>query len=306
MLVYLILNKINGKAYVGQTVRDLKGRWRQHLFSARVGSLYPIHQAIRKYGAENFEYCPLAEAENLNDLNALEEEEIAKWGTLAPGGYNLQRGGNNRAQHPETRAKLSAAHTGKKLSAEHRARISAAGIGRKHSAKTRARMSAASMGNKRALGCHRSEEFRAKLKGNKNSLGNKNRLGYRASDETRARMSAARTGKKLSPGHCAKLSAALMGRHHSEESIAKMRGNKNRLGQHPSDETRAKLMGNKNALGCHRSDETKRKISAASRAYWAAKRIGKPTHMERILCHQKLPFPPLIPTADVCLVSGTP
>ncbi|HUT12453.1 MAG TPA: NUMOD3 domain-containing DNA-binding protein [Thermoguttaceae bacterium] len=55
----------------------------------------------------------------------------------------------------ETRAKIGAAHRGKKLSLEHRAKIAAGGTGRKLSVETRAKISASKMGNKCSLGSKR-------------------------------------------------------------------------------------------------------------------------------------------------------
>ena len=52
-VVYLILNKINGRKYVGQTVQPLKVRFNEH---AKKKDNTLIANAIRKYGKENF-YC---------------------------------------------------------------------------------------------------------------------------------------------------------------------------------------------------------------------------------------------------------
>jgi len=92
VIVYRILNKINGKAYVGQTVQSLPDRLRHH-FSDSSGCR-ALKSAIRKYGFENFEVQELAKAETLEQLNALEIEFIEKLGTIAPGGYNLKTGGD--------------------------------------------------------------------------------------------------------------------------------------------------------------------------------------------------------------------
>ena len=57
----------------------------------------------------------------------------------------------------------------------------------------------------------------------------------------------------------AKISAALKGRHPSDETRAKLSAAT--TGRHPSDETRAKLSAA--ATGKHQSDETRDKISSA-------------------------------------------
>lgn len=52
---YVIVNKINGKMYVGSTERDLTVRLQKHVAKAREGSLCSIHKAIRKYNKDNFD-----------------------------------------------------------------------------------------------------------------------------------------------------------------------------------------------------------------------------------------------------------
>lgn len=45
MIIYFILNKVNGLGYVGKTIRPFEERWKEHLRA----DLY-IDRAIRKYG----------------------------------------------------------------------------------------------------------------------------------------------------------------------------------------------------------------------------------------------------------------
>ncbi len=156
MIIYLIKNKVNGKGYVGQTVRSWEERWYEHCHSCRE----VIDKAIRKYGVENFEICILEETDNLEDLNKLETEHILKQGTLSHSGYNLNTGGKNHIPTAETRAKLSAIHKGNKyrlglkLSPEHIAKIVAANkgnkynLGRKTTEETRKKLSDAHKGKK--------------------------------------------------------------------------------------------------------------------------------------------------------------
>ena len=51
-IVYKITNKKNGKSYIGKTEYSLKHRWNRHLSSARNGSKFRFHSAIRKYGED--------------------------------------------------------------------------------------------------------------------------------------------------------------------------------------------------------------------------------------------------------------
>jgi len=142
----------------------------------------------------------------------------------------------------ETRAKLSASKTGKKLSAETRAKMSASRKGRiawnkgkKHSAETRAKMSASS--TRHFLGKKHSPETRAKLSaintGKKLSAETRAKIGAKSrgkkhSAETRAKLSAINTGKKRSAEARAKMSAWQIGRKLSPETRAKIKTYQNK------------------------------------------------------------------------------
>ena len=83
MIIYLLRNRVNGKGYVGLTVRSLEQRWKEHCKGNQAVDL-----AIKKYGLDNFERCILAEATSLPELNDLETFHIIAQGTLSPNGYN--------------------------------------------------------------------------------------------------------------------------------------------------------------------------------------------------------------------------
>lgn len=60
--IYIIKNSKNSKVYIGQTLRDINIRWKEHL---RHSDYYdqPLYKAMQKYGKENFfihclEDCP--------------------------------------------------------------------------------------------------------------------------------------------------------------------------------------------------------------------------------------------------------
>lgn len=132
--IYLVTNTVNGMWYVGMTVRPLFRRWREHRQDAKSGRGWALHDAIRRYGAENFEVSVLFEGEDWEILSSKEQDFIHDLNTLSPSGYNLTLGGEGkpgRRVSPETRAKISAGHKGKTLSVEHRAKLSAAKLGKK-------------------------------------------------------------------------------------------------------------------------------------------------------------------------------
>jgi predicted GIY-YIG superfamily endonuclease len=49
--IYCIVNLVNGKRYVGQTINPRK-RWREHVNAARKGRGQLLGAAIRKHGNE--------------------------------------------------------------------------------------------------------------------------------------------------------------------------------------------------------------------------------------------------------------
>lgn len=89
MIVYKITNKINGKVYIGQTIRSLEVRLKQHL--SRGESL--VSKAIKKYGLENFIIEQIDKANSIEDLNEKEIYWIDYYNSISPNGYNISKGG---------------------------------------------------------------------------------------------------------------------------------------------------------------------------------------------------------------------
>lgn len=89
--IYKITDKVNNKVYIGQTRYTVEFRWRQHLNRK---DNTPMHNLMRKYGAERFtietlEECPI---ERLNDREIF---YIAKYDSFN-NGYNLTIGGEGK------------------------------------------------------------------------------------------------------------------------------------------------------------------------------------------------------------------
>ena len=82
-LVYIIRNKITGKAYIGQHVGTrLDFRWREHVWHAKSGSTHPLHRSIRKHGIDAFEVVALSTfAESKHSLDQQEIFYISKYRT---------------------------------------------------------------------------------------------------------------------------------------------------------------------------------------------------------------------------------
>jgi group I intron endonuclease len=90
-----------GKKYIGRTIQSIEKRKYSHNSSVRKGSNLFFHNAIRKYGIENFSWDILVKeshedpVELIKTLNKKEIEFINKENTFWPAGYNLNKGGGN-------------------------------------------------------------------------------------------------------------------------------------------------------------------------------------------------------------------
>ena len=129
---------------------------------------------------------------------------------------NSTDGGEGITMTAEIRAKIGAAHLGRKLSTEVRAKMCIAQKGRTFSPEARAKMSATRLGRKSPMlgRCH-SPAARAKMSSSK--------IGRRASPEHRARQSAAQLGGSCSQETRKKIAAALTGRKRPSEACENMR-----------------------------------------------------------------------------------
>lgn len=98
--IYMILNKVNGKRYIGQTLkyvtinkikRGTEGRWTVHVREAMKGSneIRLLHEAIREYGPENFNVMKVCDCHE-SQLHILEDKYMREFNTFEPHGYNLK------------------------------------------------------------------------------------------------------------------------------------------------------------------------------------------------------------------------
>lgn len=165
----------SGKKYVGQTVREER-RKSDHALAASKG---PFHCAVRKYGYDAMEYEVLHSGVcSLEELNRLEQEEIARLGCIKPHGYNLDSGGRNCLHHESTKQKIREKATGRQISEETREKLRESHRGRKLSEEQKEKLRQAVLGTKRG------EEFKAKMR------------AIRGTPEAREKARAARLGTK--------------------------------------------------------------------------------------------------------------
>ena len=136
--IYMYINKINNKKYVGQC-KCLERRIKEHLWSSKnindKSYNYPLHKALRKYGEDSFVIVILKE--NLNTeclMDFWEYYYINKYNSYAKDddGYNIAEGGNGGSKFKgkteeemnEIRKKMSDSSKDKKHSEETKKKIS--------------------------------------------------------------------------------------------------------------------------------------------------------------------------------------
>lgn len=168
--IYLIVNTINGKNYVGQTKRNLLTRWDEHKKTS-VKYAFLLHRAIKKYGFENFRVEVLSLTLSQEEADALEKLWIISLGAhKSEGGYNMTYGGDGVRLPKEEWWKYGNACRGKKrppFTNEHRRRIGDAKRGKKRAPTTEKHRLNLS---KAAKGKAKSKEHKDKLSAAKKGL----------------------------------------------------------------------------------------------------------------------------------------
>lgn len=124
--IYLILNKVNGKTYIGKKAFDKKLKNQTWQNDKYMGSGKHLRCAKKKYGIENFEKFLICYTDSEEDACEKEKFWIAEYRSKGKAEYNICSGGEfgykhkigegpRRGQHhsEETKRKMSIAHLGK-------------------------------------------------------------------------------------------------------------------------------------------------------------------------------------------------
>ncbi len=186
-VVYLAINKLNGKVYIGKTGWEpWINRWKKHLVVARSQKITThLYQAMRSHGIESFDVVKIDETETNETACELERRYIQVFEShKREKGYNLTFGGDGVPGTPETREKISKSLTGRTLSEEHKAAIAATGTGKKHSQESKDKIAAA----------HRGMTYSLEIRKKVSAATTLNRTGTHHTEETRTRM---RVAQKL-------------------------------------------------------------------------------------------------------------
>lgn len=171
--VYLITNRVNGKRYVGITSRGYQERFKEHVSDALNGSKTILHNAIRKYGEENFD-AMLLEDNIPDDQAGLKEQYYIKlYNTFYTShiGYNMTEGGGGMSgyKHTEaTKAAISHSLQGHVFPESRNRKIKQAMTGRDYKPEWKQALSASRLGRFKGqenpfFGKHHSDETKAKL-----------------------------------------------------------------------------------------------------------------------------------------------
>lgn len=177
-VIYLVTNKVTGKVYVGQTIMDIKARWKGHCNAGKSSRLW---LSIQIHGRDSFTVEQIDIAETKQELDDLERLYIAVYqSTNKEFGYNFERGGSGKPKSKDAAERTAAKLRGRKVPRESVEKMAATkkgrprtlheqavldrmaeeNRGRKHSAESIAKMSIAVTGRKMKPA---TEEHRRKL-----------------------------------------------------------------------------------------------------------------------------------------------
>lgn len=127
--IYIIINHINGKIYIGKTF-DLQKRWNKHVKCVKDKINRRLYDGINKYGVQNFSIHSVCKIENedkkeLTDLlNKKETSYIKIFQAKDPFyGYNMADGGDGGYVGEEGIEKMAIKKRGISLTKEHKNNI---------------------------------------------------------------------------------------------------------------------------------------------------------------------------------------
>jgi len=116
VFVYLIINDVNGKIYIGKTIGSSLSRYlKQKIYDVKKGwnGISYLYNAMKHHGVEHFQIFPLISTLTTNeDLCFYERVLIAQYDSQSPDvGYNICRGGEGFTGHhsENTNKKISEA-----------------------------------------------------------------------------------------------------------------------------------------------------------------------------------------------------
>jgi len=122
--IYKATNKTNGKVYIGMDSNWPK-RYSEHHNELK-RSKTKFHNAIKKYGRDNFEWCLIYQSNDYEHIKSMECFFIEEYDTFKHG-YNMTLGGEGIKGYimpEEHKRKIGEANKGKLKSEEHKKKLS--------------------------------------------------------------------------------------------------------------------------------------------------------------------------------------
>lgn len=239
MIIYRVINIVNGKKYIGQTTGKLEQRKTSHFNESKKDTTIYFHNALKKYGKKNFKWEIIYECDDKLILNVMETMKIiVEHSHKSEGGYNLTWGGEGSYGYKhsdETKKKISESH--KNISNETRIKMSESHKNIKKSDSTKRKMGEA----KRKM----TDETKTKI-----GIFNKGKM---MSEITRKKIGLSNIGKKMSEMSKKKMSEAKKGTKHSDETKSKM--SESHMGKVLSDYTKTKMSRSHKGLAQKYSNE---------------------------------------------------
>jgi len=147
-IIYKAVCLVNGKIYIGQTVKCLKTRINRH--TNAVQGVFP--RALRTYGVEQFKFTIIDSSHDRNELNEKEIFWIQFYRSKSPAGYNLTDGGDGCSGYKQSREhteKIRTANIGQVRTDESKTKMRNAQKGKKQSVEVIAKRVANNTGKKR-------------------------------------------------------------------------------------------------------------------------------------------------------------
>lgn len=106
MHIYRIVNTVNNKIYIGQTVqKNPKMRWYEHCADTRNGKDSHLCNSMRKYGIENFTWETIDVATSLDELNEKEKQWLDYYKKIIEC-YNIREAGGNKLHNSKSIEKM--------------------------------------------------------------------------------------------------------------------------------------------------------------------------------------------------------